>query len=389
MPRMGHAYRMRIAGLLLAWLAAALPLSGIAAAGDAAPSPLLNLPEGRWVKIHQQQPGDAVTFERQRHGGSTFDTRRGQLLLFGSDTHDVPPERWLNTPLIFDLASLQWRQAYKPDPVSSYRVDGAGLPVAGPAGDHPWAMHTFGAVTYDPAADAVVVSSFPDHLEPGRFTDAVAAPWAQIKRHPTWVWHPATGRWEALPGVAVAFFANATTYDSPNQRILGYRSDGIYALDAAAGAWRIIVNGGLLEWGSNVVFDEAHGVLIAYGSHRGENDVVVFDPATGLHRKMPTPGGRPPGAAYVPMAFHAGIGQTVALLSRPPTQAAPPGTTETWLYDYARDRWTHRESADMPFQIGMNYNLAYDPGYALLLLVATPPDTALPAVWALNLGGSP
>jgi hypothetical protein len=33
----------------------------------------------------------------------------------------------------------------------------------------------------------------------------------------------------------------------------------------------------------------------------------------------------------------------------------------------------------------MNYNLEYDPGHRLLLLVATPPDEKLPAVWALNL----
>ena len=31
-----------------------------------------------------------------------------------------------------------------------------GLPVAGDDGDHPWAMHTFGAVVYDTARDEMV-----------------------------------------------------------------------------------------------------------------------------------------------------------------------------------------------------------------------------------------
>ena len=124
---------------------------------------LLDLPKRQWVKIHQQRFSDAVTFKRQRHGGSAFDSRRGQLVLFGSDTHG---NDWLNSPVFFDLKQLAWRQLYPSDPLSTYKVTARGLPVAGPEGDHPWAMHTFGAVTYDPAADAIVVASFPRHMVP-------------------------------------------------------------------------------------------------------------------------------------------------------------------------------------------------------------------------------
>jgi len=370
---------------VFATLAAVIVLAAPAAAGN---PPLADLPPDTWVKIHQQHPGDAVVFKRQRHGGSAFDTRRGQLVLFGSDTHDIAEGAWLNTPLIFDVARRAWRRAYPPDPVSTYRVNADGLAVAGPDGAHPWAMHTFGAVTYDPAIDAVVVSSRPDHLEPGRFTSALASVWPKVRRHPTWLWHPATGRWQALAGKPVSFFAAATAYDSRRNVVLGYRGDGIYALQPAAGRWRRVIEGGLLGWGNDVAFDSDHGVLIAYGSHRGTDDIVVYDPATGLHRTMPTPGTRPPGRAYVPMAFHAGIGRTVALINRPAGPDSLVGSTETWLYDYGHDTWTHRDRADLPFAIGMNYNLAYDPGHGLLLLVATPPDETLPAVWALKLGGA-
>jgi len=347
---------------------------------------LLDLPLRQWVKIHQQQPGDAVTFERQRHGGSAFDTRRGQLVLFGSDTHDVPEGSWLNSPLIFDLSHLEWEQPYPADPVASYRVSDDGLPVAGPDGDRPWAMHTFGAITYDPKSDTIVVSSLPAHLEPGRFNSALAAVWPQVKRHPTWLWHPETRQWQPLAGDAVHFFPYATAYDSRRNVTLGYRSEGIYALQLAEGRWRQLVAGGLLGWGNNTVFDEKNGVLIVYGRHRKGNDIVVYDPATGLHRKMPTPGPRPPGSSYVPMAFHSGTGQTVIVVGRPPTPDAPYGTSETWQYDYSCDSWTYLEEADLPFGIGMNYNLEYDPGHDLLILIATPPDEKLPAVWALNFG---
>ncbi len=57
---------------------------------------------------------------------------------------------------------------------------------------------------------------------------------------------------------------------------------------------------------------------------------------------------------------------------------------ETWLYDFASDAWARVEEATLPFGVGMNYNLEFDPGHRLLLLVANPPDEPL-AVWALRL----
>ena len=43
------------------------------------------------------------------------------------------------------------------------------------------------------------------------------------------------------------------------------------------------------------------------------------------------------------------------------------------------------EEATLPFGVGMNYNLEFDSGHLLLLLVAAPPGE-LVAVWALRLG---
>ena len=349
---------------------------------------LLNLPKEKWIKIHHQSFSDPVWFIRQQHGGSTFDTRRGRLVLFGSDTHG---KNWLNTPLFFDLNTLEWHRLYRSDSLPSYRVTLNGLPVAGPKGDHPWAMHTFGAVTYDPNADAIVVASYPAHMVPGRFTGALAKIWSHVKTHPTWILELGKGRWQPLASTPVHFFPYATAFDTRRGVVLGYRNDGVYELSLARGHWQQVAKGGLLEWGNNAVFDSQNNVLVVYGSHKKRNDIVVFEIATGRHRIMPTSGPRPSGGNYVPMAFHAGIGKTAAIIDQRSTNNAPSSRAswaETWLYDYAGDAWTHVKKADLPFNVGMNYNLEFDPRHQLLLLVVEPPDRPLPAIWALSLGNN-
>jgi len=346
---------------------------------------LLELPKGRWTLIHRQQPGDAVTFDRQRHGGSAFDSRRGRLVLFGSDTHGK--EDWTNAPLFFDLRNLEWRRLYPNDDRATYRVTPAGLPVAGPQGDHPWAMHTFGALSYDPAADALVVASYPAHMIPGRFTNALADLWPRVERHPTWVLHLDSGEWEPLKGPAVDFFPYATAFDTDRGVVMGYRANGVYELSLAAGEWRKVAAGGLLGWGNNAAYDSQYRALVTFGSHLKGSEVVVYVPETGRHEIMPAPGPRPPGASYVPMAYHPDIGRVVTVVDRAPedgTRERRAMRAETWTYDVAGDAWARIEAATLPFGIGMNYNLEFDPGHRLLLLVADPPGEA-PAVWALRL----
>ncbi|RMD63852.1 MAG: hypothetical protein D6826_03880 [Alphaproteobacteria bacterium] len=364
----------------------------IAAESVRALAPVLRtLASGRWTPIHRQSAGDGITFRRQKHGGSAFDTRRRQLVLFGSDTHadgngsDVP---WINSPLIFDLTTLRWHRAYPDDAVDSYAVTAEGIPVAGPRGDHPWAMHTFAALAYDPVADAVVVASFPDHLRPGRFTDALAGVWPAIRRHPTWLFHPATATWQPLPGAGVSFFAYAITWVADLCRVVGLRRDGIYA--RTPGGWRRLGEGGSLKWGANMVYDTAARRLVALGRRQGRAVVAIIDPASGqvMHTRpvheAPWLGGQ-----YVAMAYHPGLARTVALFDRP----LAPGLkrrerrrhrAETWTYDARTDAWSRASVAPLPFGLGMNYNLAHVPGTDILLLVADPPGGAL-TVWALRL----
>lgn len=376
--------------LALAVLAAACaPVPGHA--GRPRPAPeyalnpaLLDLPVGRWVKIHEQGAADAVTFIRQRHGGSAFDSRRGRLVLFGSDTHG---KDWTNSPLVFDLARLEWRRLYPNDDPATYSVTAEGVPVAGIEGNHPWAMHTFGAVSYDPGADALIVASYPRHMAPGRFTNALAHLWPRVRHHPTWVLHLASGRWEALTGEAVHFFPFATVFESHRGVVIGYRSDGVYELSLASGRWRRAADAELRGWGNNVVYDSDQQVLVGFGGQKGANHVVVYDPIAWQHRAAPTPAPRPRGTSYMPMAYYAKIGRTVAIVDRPPEQESADrrqNRAETWLYDVPSDAWTRATGADLPFGLGMNFNLEYDPGHNILLLVADPPDEPV-AIWALRL----
>ncbi len=347
--------------------------------------PLSAVPAGRWVKIHEQGPGDAVTFARQRHGGSAFDTRRGRLVLFGSDTHG---RNWTNSPLFFDVARREWSRLYPNDDPDSYRVDAAGLPVAGPRGDHPWAMHTFGAVAYDAVRDEVIVSSFPAHMEPGRFTSALAKVWPRVRRHPTWSLHLATGRWTPLAGNPVHFFPYATAFDSDRGLIIGIRRSGVFELAGSPRTWRRRAPGVLLGYHTNAVYDSRHMALVIFGDSRGTNDVAAYRPATGEHRRMPTPGRRPPRDQHAPMAFHPGLGRTVVVVDRRPSDRRSRDLAEyraeTWLYDLGADAWTRVRGATLPFGCGMNYNMAYDPARGLLLLVTNPPGQPT-AVWALRL----
>jgi hypothetical protein len=293
-----------------------------------------------------------------------------------------------NSPLFFDVGSLTWSRLYSDDKLSTYRVNSEGIPVAGVDGDHPWAMHTYGALSYDSAQDALVVSSYPAHLKPGGFTDALKDIWSQIRRHPTWKLNLATGKWEALSGQAEHFFPYATAYDSNRGVIIGYKKSGLFELQLRSGAWHQIERKGLLGWHNNAVYDSRRRALLVFGSNKQSNDVVIYEPKTRRHRRMQTPGQRPPPDQHNPMAFHEGLGQTVVLVDRMPTGVSVSDRrqmrTETWLYDLDTDAWAQVKSATLPFGCGLNYNLEYDAFHDLLFFVANVPGEAT-AVWALRL----
>jgi len=346
---------------------------------------LAKLPVNTWVKLHEQKTGDAVVFERQAHGGSCFDTVRGRLVLFGSNTHG---KDWKNSPFLFDPVARVWTRAYKEDAFESYTVTEAGLPVAGPDGAHPWASHTFGAVVYDGARREMVVACFDDHLVPGRFTSVMKGLWPKIKIRPTWFFSSEKDTWSHLPK-GESFFPHCAAYDPLRKVVIGYRADGIFELggEGEQRAWAKVSPAvqGLTGWHTNCAFDEKQKALVVFGHNENKNDVGAYFTGTKQAKMMPTPGERPPKDQHNPMEYHPGLGKTVVLVDRTKQKdGAAADAAETWLYDLGADAWTQVKTAGLPFACGMNYNLEYDPTHKVMLLVTGGygPGTQ---VWSLRL----
>jgi hypothetical protein len=342
---------------------------------------LAGLAPNRWGQLHVQQPGDKNCFRRQGHGGSCFDTKRGRLILFGSDTHG---SNWENSPLVLDPRMATWSPLYPFDPPETYHVTEAGIPVAGTRGEHPWAMHTFGTVIYDPLRDEMVVACYPAHMVPGRFTNALAEVWPKARQHPTWTFDLASQRWRPLECEPVHFFPYCAAYDSDRNVVLGHRPEGIYELSGEPRQWKRLTEEVFLRgWHTNCAYDARHKALVVFGHNENRNDIEVFFPATGEHRLMPTPGKRPPKDQHNPMEFNPVIGKTVVIVDRNAEDGSR-SVAETWLYDLGKDSWSQVSTAMLPFACGMNYNLEYDPTHECLLLVTG--GYAQPtAVWALKI----
>ena len=68
---------------------------------------LRSLPPNRWIKYHEERPRG---WSRQGHAGIAFDSKRGTLLIFGSDTHG---ENWDNSVHEFDPRRKRW-QTHQP-----------------------------------------------------------------------------------------------------------------------------------------------------------------------------------------------------------------------------------------------------------------------------------
>ena len=399
----GLAANLALLGLLVVWSIAKVqrsdmykdlrrswmgPLDGVqvepivpAAPGTINPS-LVGLPAKRWIKIHEQRTDDPHSFDRQVHSGAAFDPVRGRLMLFGSDTHRV---NWDNQVRFFDMAALAWSGSYLADDPDTYDVNADGVPVAGAAGNHPWAMHTFDAVEYDPIGDRLIVASHPEHLHPGKSWGMSADVWRRIKRHPTWVYRVAENRWEYLPGKAVSFFPYATTFDPIRRVVIGVKPDGYWELDGEPLEWKRVAKGAPQAWHVAAAYDWHREIVVAFGTHTREDSVWQYRRGDDNGRRMPTPGLRPPGADSAPLVYHPGARRVVALVEERGLEGQ--GRTGTWLYDTAEDRWSRLETGDLPFQIGMNYHMVYDPGHELLVLVANMPGEPV-AVWVMRLPSS-
>lgn len=340
---------------------------------------LMSVPSGVWLKIHQQSGNGPDDFERQAHGGAAFDPIRGRLMLFGSDTHSI---NWDNTVRFFDMGTISWSAAYPPDDPATYRVNKDGIPVAGVGVERPWAMHTFDAVEFDPISDRLIVASHPEHLSPKKPWGVEPSLWEQVRSHPTWAFLVGENSWEPLVAKGTSFFPYGATFDPYRRYLIGVKPDGYWRLDVNSGQWERIGLGTPNAWHNAAAFDTEHDVVVSFGTNKGSNEIWQYQLGGESGRVMPTPKVRPPGADSVPLVYHPGIDRVVALVEK--KSEGSPSFTQTWLYSTSEDSWERLETAKLPFAIGMNYDMVYDPNHELLVLVANLPKEP-PTVWVLRL----
>ncbi|MEJ2533848.1 MAG: hypothetical protein P8Y92_18915 [Halioglobus sp.] len=85
---------------------------------------LMNLPANRWVEYHHLKDGD---WWRKGHAGRGYDSARGSLIVFGSDTRG---EDWDNVVHEFIPKQREWVQhGFESNP-DTYRVNDEGKRVA-------------------------------------------------------------------------------------------------------------------------------------------------------------------------------------------------------------------------------------------------------------------
>lgn len=337
------------------------------------------MPKGRWLKIHQQQPNDKVHFSRQRHSGSAWDSRRRRFIIFGSDTHG---ENWDNSIYSFSLDQLRWQRSYEPDSVETYRVNDAGFPVAGSAGAvNPWVMHTFDAINYLPESDTLVVASYPKHLSPGRFGDWLKDIWGDVEKHPTWIYDFASKRWSAVTSKAVHFFPYATAYDSDREKIVGFLPNGIFEFHSDNQRWKKVGSKSVYAYHTQAVYDNKNRAFIIFGHNNKSNALHVYRAGEKKSREMATKGLRPPGSQHMPFAFDSKLGKAIAIID---VTDQGRQLAQTWLYDLAVDKWERAQKSDFPFQLGMNYQMQYSEADDLLILCASAPNEP-PSIWVLRL----
>lgn len=354
-------------GGVLAALLVALPPG--AACADIALDTLAQHPPNTWVSI-ARGGGPAV---RQPHAGAAFDTRRGRLLVFGSDTHGLD---WDNVVHEFDPASGRWSAHGSPSERASYRSDAHGRAIAGepPA---PWAMHTFAGLAYDPTLDALLVAAAPDH-------NPITRSVPQARAHPIWLYRLASRRWEPMDVDAerpTRFFAAAAAYDSRRDTLLAYRF-GIWELGPERQRWVRATTEGHHQLHHTMVYDSRHGRFAVFGNHRDTQDVWVYTPGAQAGNRgrweKKTPGGDAcPPDQHLPAAFDAEHGVFLLVVDDNAFEELPGGARKrlgarramTFIYDLAANRYTRLPDADLPAQ-GMNFMMAYDPRRKLFLLVS-------------------
>ena len=339
---------------------------------------LRDLPANRWIKYHEEKPRG---WTRQTHAGMVFDSKRGSLLIFGSDTHGTD---WDNAVHEFLIREKRWVTHYPSASPDTYRADEAGRPIAGTDTLLPWAMHTYDAIEYHPGLDALVVTSTTEHNPKAKSVQG-------ITQQPTWIYDLSTRRWTPFPNngkPAPSAFGGSSAWDEQRGTLIAYRYS-IFELDTAAGEWRR-VGGGHHQLHHTMVYAKPRGAAFVFGDYRPTNVIWSYRPGAsvgqaGKWEKLEPAGDPCPPYDSVPVAYDASQDLFVLVVDNvepgpPPHKKAK--SASTYLYDPVANSYTKLPGADLP-PVGMNYMMVWDSIDGVAYLV-TGDHSSPVTVWAMR-----
>ena len=345
---------------------------------------LLALTPNTWSLL--AQPAEAG-WRRQAHAGIAYDSKRGRLLIFGSNTHGLD---WDNAVHAFDPVTGRWETHYSPTPKESYRADAAGRAVAGNGRLLPWAMHTYDNIVYDPRLDAILVSALPEH-NPRR----KALPAATI--HPTWVYDLKTRQWRIFANNGKPypkFFAAASAYDSGRDVVAAYKW-GMWEIGPERDEWKKASGESHHAIHYTMEYDARHQRFVVFGDQRSSDAVWTYAPGMRAGDKGTWErrrGTSCPAGQHYPVAYDSRHGVFLLVVDNIPYAEDAVGrlkrtgrarSSSSFVYDLGRDRCVRLPGADLP-PLGMNYMMVYDRFHEVFLLV-TGDHREPAAVWALRL----
>jgi hypothetical protein len=347
---------------------------------------LLALKPNAWSLF--AQPAQAG-WRRQAHAGIAYDSRRGRLLIFGSNTHGLD---WDNEVHEFDPATGRWETHYPRAPQESYRADAAGHAIAGTGRLLPWAMHTYDNIVYDPSLDAILVSALPEHNPVRKRVPAA-------KIHPTWLYDLRTRQWRIFANDGKPypkFFAAASAYD-PDRDVIAAYYQGIWEIGPERDQWKKATGESHHNMHHTMDYDFKHKKFVVFGDYHPSNAVWVYAPGARAggkgrwEKKTPQGASCPPGTHF-PVAYDRDHEVFLLVVDNVPYAEDETGrrkrtghaqSSSTFVYDLGRNRCVRLPDADLE-PLGMNYMMAYDPFHKVFLLV-TGNHVKPAAVWALRL----
>ena len=359
-------------------------LQDIVSQAEARNSKLLRLKANLWLKLHDPAFFSGNVFTRQGHAGAAYDSKRGTILIFGSDTHG---QNWDNQVHEFDPVQEKWTTHYPLAGKETYRADAKGRATAGKDRLLPWAMHTYDTVTYDPLLDALIVSATPDH---NPMMGAVSG----VKIHPTWIYLIASRQWRIFENNGKPYpnlFAAATVYDPVRQAIIGYHGGGVWEVGPERDEWKLADRVSHHGIHHNMEYDSINKKFAVFGEYRNMNDIWLYTPGVspglaGSWEKRIPKGDIPPKSQSFPVAFDDARGIFLMVVDNPQSSTNQPTkarSSSTFTYDPKTNTSSRLPLGDMP-HLGMNYMMVFDKKHSVFLLVTGDWQTPT-TVWALRL----